>query len=237
MELESIYQSIAELKKEVAQLKHEKERLEAANICRNMVGRYLYYHSSYKHKEFVDMWTKHTPGTMLEMPWGVFYGYEGVCKCYLDQHCDYNDLETRRGRLNMHLVTTEVLEVAEDGMTARGVWLSPGIETDKGHPAMTEEEIDPQTLKMLRAKLGADMRWKRQSIWPRTDGGAPAGWMSRRWTSAVWCITPTRLPPIPPTATRWTLSIPTTSPIPPCPTRATTTLFPRPLSSFDLLLL
>lgn len=155
-ELEQIKKSLEELTTEVSKLKRDKERLEAANACRNMVGRYLYYHSSYKHKEFMDMWAKHTPGTMLEMPWGVYFGYEGVCRCYLEQHCDYNDIETRRGRLNMHLVTTEVLEVAEDGQTARGVWLSPGIETDKGHPAMTEEEIDPQLLKMLRAKLGAD---------------------------------------------------------------------------------
>ena len=56
----------------------------------------------------------------------------------------------------MHLVTTEVLEVAEDGMTARGVWLSPGIETDKGHPAMTEEEIDQLQRLIERNRRGEE---------------------------------------------------------------------------------
>ena len=102
------------------------------------------------------MWAKHTPGTMLEMPWGVFYGYEGVRRCYMDQHCDYENTEERRGRLNMHLVTTEVLEVAEDGQTARGVWLSPGIETDPGHPAMDASELNENDVKMWKSKFGPD---------------------------------------------------------------------------------
>lgn len=107
------------------------ERLEAAEACRNLMGKYSYYHTASRNQEYLDLWAKRDDD-LLVMPFGTFTGYEGVKACYLDGHGDRSDektLDFLRGGVFMHEMDTEVLEVAEDGQTAKGAWLSPGHET------------------------------------------------------------------------------------------------------------
>ena len=33
-----------------------------------------------------------------------------------------------KGNMNLHTLTTPVIEVADDGKTAKGLWISPGVE-------------------------------------------------------------------------------------------------------------
>lgn len=107
------------------------ERLEAAQACRNLMGKYSYYHTAFRNKEYIDLWAKRDD-CMLIMPFGVYHGFEGVKACYMQDHGDRDDPNTYeriRGSLMMHEMDTEVLEVAADGKTARGAWISPGHET------------------------------------------------------------------------------------------------------------
>lgn len=61
------------------------------------------------------------------MPFGKFVGWEAVRHCYVDLHGDRNnpaDFDELRGLMMIHLMNTEIIEVAADGKTAKGVWLS-----------------------------------------------------------------------------------------------------------------
>lgn len=112
------------------QLKLGFDRIEAAQACRNLMGTYSYLHTAFRNIEYVELWADRED-CVLMMPWGTYRGETGVVNCYVNQHKDRRDLspDDIRGGMYMHLMDTAVVEVAADGKTARGVWISPGHET------------------------------------------------------------------------------------------------------------
>ena len=107
------------------------ERLEAVQACRNLMGKYSYYHTAFRNREYIDLWAKREDD-LLVMPWGIYRGFEGVKTCYMNDHGDRSDPAVRdllKGAVMMHEMDTEIIEVAADGKTAKGAWLSPGHET------------------------------------------------------------------------------------------------------------
>lgn len=116
---------------ELNDLMLQAERLEAAQACRNLMGRYSYLHSAFRNKEFMELWSKRDDVSQT-MPFGKFIGYEGVYQSYVGFHGDRNnpeDYEEIRGLMMIHEMCTDVIQVAADGKTARGIWISPGTET------------------------------------------------------------------------------------------------------------
>ena len=116
---------------ELNELMLQAERLEAAQACRNLMGRYSYLHTAFRNKEFMELWAKRDDVSQT-MPFGKFVGYEGVNQSYVGFHGDrYNpeDYEQLRGLMMIHEMCTDVIEVAADGKTAKGIWISPGTET------------------------------------------------------------------------------------------------------------
>ena len=116
---------------ELNELLREAERLEAYQACRNLMGKYSYLHTAFRNKEYVELWAKRDDDR-LTMPFGVFKGWEGVRRCYVDIHGDRSipeDAEAVKGLMMIHEMCTEVIEVAADGKTAKGIWITPGTET------------------------------------------------------------------------------------------------------------
>ena len=114
---------------ELNELMLQAERLEAAQACRNLMGRYSYLHTAFRNKEFMELWAKRDDVSQT-MPFGKFVGYEGVYQSYVGFHRDHpEDHEQRRGLMMIHEMCTDVIEVAADGKTAKGIWISPGTET------------------------------------------------------------------------------------------------------------
>ena len=68
---------------------------------------------------------------------GVYEGSEGVRKAMVKAHQSMG--VGKPGFLFVHTQTTPVIEVAGDGKTAKGVWMSPGLETRKN--PKTEELV------------------------------------------------------------------------------------------------
>ena len=107
------------------------ERLEAQEACRNLMGKYSYYHTAFRNKEYIDLWAKREDD-LLSMPWGDYHGFEGVKACYMKDHGDRSDpetLERLKGSVMMHTMNTEIIEVAADGQTAKAAFFSDGHET------------------------------------------------------------------------------------------------------------
>jgi hypothetical protein len=106
------------------------QRLEHIREIENLMARYAYLHTAGMHEEAWELFAKETPGVRMEIsPLGMWEGAEGVKRAMVKFHKWMG--VGNPGHLFVHTQTTSVIEVAGDGKTAKGVWMSPGIETRK----------------------------------------------------------------------------------------------------------
>ena len=106
------------------------QRLAAAQACRNLIGRFQFCNASGLRRQLCELFADDTD-TVLETPWGTYFGIEGVRRRYVTEHGDRSDpiaFEKSRGKLVQHGADTEILSVSEDGDCAEGLWLSPGVD-------------------------------------------------------------------------------------------------------------
>jgi len=98
------------------------------DIC-NMQGRYNHYLLSGRFDKIIDMFAKKDQNLLIELAdSGEHRGIEGVKKVFGTVHEKYGF----PGSLGLHMLMTPVVEVSEDGKTARGMWHSFGCNTYKG---------------------------------------------------------------------------------------------------------
>jgi hypothetical protein len=113
--------------------------LEDVREIANLMGRYIYKHEVQKDTEFLNTIFANRDDISWEVAnFGAYYGRNAV-KSILDAHSGIFDKKSKpedgdlfkAGVMIMHTLTTPVIEVAGDGKTAKGVWISPGHETMK----------------------------------------------------------------------------------------------------------
>lgn len=93
----------------------------------NLLGRRAAYHSAGRHDlEIEELWS-HRDDSALELEdWGVWVGYKRILQAYVT---GMPFPPAQVGLMVEHLCCTPVLEIAGDGKTAKGTWISPGHET------------------------------------------------------------------------------------------------------------
>jgi hypothetical protein len=131
------------------------DRLIAVHEIQNLMGRYEYFHVAGLDEQIIALFAQKTPGTKLELNRGVYEGIEGVRKFVMATAKGEGD---RIGHLHLHALTTPVIEVAADGKTAQGVWVSPGVET--GPAPNGEFHADWSWLKYGVDFVKEDGQWK-----------------------------------------------------------------------------
>lgn len=104
----------------------EVDRLLAAHEIQNLMSKYEYFHVAGMDEEVIALFAQKTPGVLLEINRGIYEGIAGIRKFVMGTAKGEGD---RIGHLHLHTLTTPVIEVAGDGKTAQGVWISPGVET------------------------------------------------------------------------------------------------------------
>ena len=112
------------------------DRLEAAQACRNLVGKLSYFDSAFRMKDLLAIWD-HSDEAAIELPSESHQGFAAV-KAALEAKGDRGDdgMDIKmRGTLIIHNVNSDALEISSDAKTAHGTWFSPGIETDLFDPA------------------------------------------------------------------------------------------------------
>ena len=97
---------------------------------KNVMGRHAWYHCFCQHpEEYADIWSKRD-----DISWGNSMGYnygrEAFYDCYVRDQDENPEPET--GICFIHTLTTCLVEVAEDGETAQGMWITPGFGCDHG---------------------------------------------------------------------------------------------------------
>jgi len=137
-ELKSIEARVKQLEADNELYKKKVERLDAVQEIQNLMGRYVWEHEVQKDPEFIDTKFAISPDVSWEVAHLGFYQGREAVKEILDQHGPKGGA-IAPGTLFLHTLTTPVIEIAEDGMTAKGVWKSPGAETS----------TDPKTGKLM----------------------------------------------------------------------------------------
>jgi hypothetical protein len=139
------------------------DRAEAVTAVHNLMGRYSYLHTASKHTECLDLFAMKTPDVRVEMVWGVYKGAASIRRLYPGFHAWSDDDGV--GRMFVHTMTTPVIEVARDGLTAKGVWISPGEESmPKDRKITKDTKIDTRWswIKYAADFIKEDGEWK---IW------------------------------------------------------------------------
>lgn len=123
------------LEERIEKLELENVRLDALNQIQNLVATYAFYHAANMNTECVDLFAKKTPGVAIDIPHvGVFEGENAAERCYKYAHnAQMKTEEDKKGFMMVRPFTTPLIQVAKDGMTAQGAWISPGISTG-GNP-------------------------------------------------------------------------------------------------------
>jgi hypothetical protein len=113
------------LEERVKLLEHEIERLHAIQEIQNLMGRYQVLHTPKTFWRTPELFALKQPDVSVEIAmWGVYIGAEQI-----KRHYQKILASSPAGTMFEHHLTTPMIEVAEDGQTAKGVWISPGHET------------------------------------------------------------------------------------------------------------
>jgi hypothetical protein len=103
----------------------------------NLFNRYMYYHNAFQDERIIPMWVRRgTPGIRARYTnAGQYTDYDSVIGYHQGRPSPV-------GKLLLHYTTTPVIEVAEDGETAKGVWIMAGSESGLTDPEVAKESPD-----------------------------------------------------------------------------------------------
>lgn len=103
------------------------QRLEDIHEIHNIMGRRAYLHSAGRHdREIGELWSTQDDVVFEAEDMGAWTKLSSIKRSYVNG----NPFPTgTKGLMIEHTLTTPVIEIAEDGQTAKGVWVSPGHET------------------------------------------------------------------------------------------------------------
>lgn len=118
------------------------DRLEARVEIENLMGWYQHYFSLRDAGAILErLWAEDQCGITLEDRfYGVYEGRDGAfpdggMRTYYDSVMGFGSPTDHPGKLMTYALTTQTLEVADDGQTAQGLWLAIGAEGDAGELA------------------------------------------------------------------------------------------------------
>ncbi|MBQ9031222.1 MAG: nuclear transport factor 2 family protein [Parasporobacterium sp.] len=131
----------------------------------NVMSRHVMYHCYGLHQEEVEQIWVQEPENQATASFGqnqgYMVGYPAIWEAYVDGHteswletaknyCAKNDIDIEGwsdeeildvyggvGQLLLHVTTTSIIEVAEDGQTAKCFWYSPGLVAETGQSGNT----------------------------------------------------------------------------------------------------
>lgn len=111
------------------------ERMKAARICENLAGTFSYLYSANRMAELSALFA-HTDSDRITMPYGVYTGKDAAHRCFVEDLVDLDTEDAARyeelkGKMMISDLCTPIVEVAGDGKTARGLWISPGLEAHR----------------------------------------------------------------------------------------------------------
>lgn len=115
---------IAQLEAQVKALAQVAQSSRDRGQVENLFSRYMYLHNAFRDPDIIPLWVKKgTPGVRAQ------YSNNGVYTNWDNIMAYHAQRPAPKGKLTFHYVTTPLIEVAEDGQTAKGLWVMSGVES------------------------------------------------------------------------------------------------------------
>lgn len=181
------------MEKKIEQLALKMERMEALNAIQNLIAKMDYMYEGGMYEARMAYIAKKTPGVTIEIgARGVFEGYESARRTLVDTEKYYERSHAEgmkktfpnirfpgdfAGKFESNLLGSPVIEIAGDGKTAKGVWISL-MTVGKTH----DNQDTPQAM-WIWWKIGADFvkedgEWK---IWHYVKNPVYATTYDKSW--------------------------------------------------------
>lgn len=118
----------------------------------------MHLHNVFQDEQIKPLWvSRGTPGIHAQYTnVGVYTDYDSVMKYHTGR-------PSPKGKLILHETTTPVIEVAEDGKTAKGFWLMAGVESGTSDPknvgTMPEDLYEPVEKNVDNKRVWAHWVW------------------------------------------------------------------------------
>lgn len=155
--------ALAYTDEEIAKIASDAQRALDIQAVENVMNRHVMYHCYGEHQEEMEELWVQKPENQATASFGqnqgFMVGYGSIWDGYVTGHdeswlksakryCEQNDIDVSGwtdeqilevyggvGQLLLHVTTTAIIEVAEDGQTAKGFWYSPGMIAETGQNA------------------------------------------------------------------------------------------------------
>ncbi|KAH7007854.1 uncharacterized protein B0I36DRAFT_356948 [Microdochium trichocladiopsis] len=150
--------AIAKLEARVRAAERLAERAQARGAIENIFSKYMHLHNVFRDEEIKPLRVKRgTEGIHAQYTnVGVYTDYDSVMKYH-------SGGPSPVGKLILHMTNTPVIEVAEDGQTAKGFWLMNGLESGTTDPAnvgaMPENLYEPADKNVQGKRVWAHWVW------------------------------------------------------------------------------
>jgi hypothetical protein len=113
------------------------QQIAHASLVRNVVNRYCVYESLGRIPDMLNSFALSLPDVQIDVGFGLYYGPDSARKFAAVTGILLGDSSTgvrRKGALNVFANTTDIIEVAEDLKTAKGLWITNAAMTN-GSPS------------------------------------------------------------------------------------------------------
>ena len=128
---------IAQLEARVAELARSAQRSHDRAAVENLFGRYMTLHNAFRDPEIIPLWvSKGTPDVRAQYSNnGIYTNWDNIMSYHAQR-------PNPPGKLIYHFLASPVIEVAEDGQTAKGMWLMSGLESGLTSPEAAQGAPD-----------------------------------------------------------------------------------------------
>jgi hypothetical protein len=141
------------LEERLLRLENLAQRALDIQAVQNIMSTHTYLYEAGMYEEMLAQFAVKTPGVTVEIAnWGVFLGFEGARKMIVGNWKLFEKLHAegmrktfprqvkndREGMLDTQALCSPVIEVAEDGQTAKGLWSGPSTQTQFGSRGLPE---------------------------------------------------------------------------------------------------
>ena len=123
--------TIEQLAAKVEQLEKELTRTKDVHEVQNIMARYIYLHNAGKNELAEKCFSRRDDATIEFHSCGLLKK-EGMMKMYDPKVMVHKPAQSELPMMIEHTLTTPSIQIAEDGQTAKGLWISPGHETQMG---------------------------------------------------------------------------------------------------------
>ena len=131
---EALAARLIAVEERVAAAERTAQRALDSTAVANVFARYQYLHNAFRDEEIIPLWVAQgTPGISAQYSnTGVYTDWDNVMAYHRGRPAPV-------GKLINHQLTTPVIEVSEDGETARGLWFLVGTESGLIEPEVADQ--------------------------------------------------------------------------------------------------